>query len=118
MFFVERYALFIAPKKPLIDWVNYIFPPDKLGEVPVSKPLDHDHAQIFLIPEFNNIEEALEWLEENFDYFFQFELWRWCTDEALWPQERSWQLFQDWLHISIQSCLYDTLEGSIPKEEM
>ena len=115
MYSIKRFALYLSPKKKLIDWKNYIFPTStKIGAIP---PLTHDRGAIFLVPEFYNTSDAMKWLASNFDYFFEQQLFAWCTDEDLWPEDRTWEMFQEWVYISFQSCVYDVLDEPIEKEE-
>ena len=75
-------ALIIAPAKPMIDWVNRVFPHNNTA---YRDPMMHDHSSIYLIPEFDHHEDALKWLESNFKEIFIEELTGWCTDESTFP---------------------------------
>ena len=112
---IKRYVLFLAPQKVLVDWSNYIF---EGTNTDAPNPLEHDNADVFLIPQFDCIEDAMEWLEANYETFFERQLELWCTDPEQWPKDRTWGMFQKWFYVSIQSCVYDAL-GSVPilKEE-
>ena len=111
---INRDILILFPKKPLFDWVNFIFPDDKM-ECP--EPLAHDEGDLFLIPEFDNHIDAIEYVKDNFIDFFEHELFEWATDEDLWPENLTWELFQKWFHISIQSMVMDTLDEEIEKDD-
>ncbi len=111
---INRDVLILSPKQPLIDWVNYIFPNDKLD---CPKLMGHDEADLFLIPEFYHYDDAVEFLKENFIVFFEQELFEWTTDETLWPKNLTWELFKEWFHYSIQSVIMDTLEEDIEKND-
>ena len=115
MYSIKRYALYLAPKKRLIEWQNYIFP--EATKVEPTPPLTHDGGEIYLVPQFDCTEDAMEWLSSNFEYFFEQQLFGWCTDENLWPKDRTWEMFQEWVYISFQSCVYDVLDEPIEKEE-
>lgn len=110
---VNRDALILFPKKPLFDWVNYIYPEDKIE---YTQPMAHDEADIFLIDEFLHYSNAIEYLKENYLEFFQHELFDWTTDENLWPEKLTWELFEKWFDYSIQSVVIDTLDKRIIKD--
>ena len=97
------YALIIHPKKEFIDWVNYIFPDSK-----VSFPFEdkHDHGTVYLIPNFYNHYDAIEWLKLNYIPILENAFWGWCTDETLWPDPPSWELFERFLDYELQSCVH------------
>jgi len=110
---INRDALIVYPKQALIDWVNTVFPEDPM-ECP--KMFEHDEGTIYLIPEFDHYDHALDFLKKNFKYFFDSELFGWCTDEEAWPQKRTWKMFQEFFHFSIQSVVINTVEGSIEEK--
>ncbi len=109
----DRDVLILFPKKQLYDWVKYIYPDEQM-ECP--EPMTHDEADIFLIPEFDHHSDAIEYLKENYLEFFQQELFDWTTDENLWPERLTWELFEKWIDFSIQSVVMDTLDKRIIKE--
>ena len=79
---IKRYVLYLAPKKRLIDWSNYIFPDSKED---FEDPLTHDGANLYLVPEFENPIKAMEWLKSNYENFFELQLEDYCLDVDLWP---------------------------------
>ncbi|WP_147383942.1 hypothetical protein [Maribellus luteus] len=77
----------------------------------------HDAGDVFLIPEFTHPDDAIEYLKENFIEFFEQELFDWTTDENLWPEKLTWELFETWFHYSIQSVVMDILDEEIEKKD-
>lgn len=114
MYDINRNALIIHPRKLLYEWVNYIYPAQDAFKLPPL--LEHDEANVYLIPEFETMEECLEWVEENYEYFLEQELSEWSEDETQWPSDMSWVKFQEWFHISIQSVVIDCLDEPLVKE--
>lgn len=110
---INRDVLIIFPKQPLIDWVNYIYPKDKMQ---CPKPMENDEGDIFLIPEFYHPDDADNYLKENYLNFFHHELNDWTTEESLWPENLTWELFEKWFHYSIQSVVMDTVDDEIEKD--
>lgn len=110
---VNRDALIMFPKQALYDWINSVFP-----EEPVECPrvLEHDSGNVYLLDERDHHSEALSYLEQNFATYFEYELLDWCMDEKLWPKNRTWELFNTWFHISIQTIVLDAGSGRIEKE--
>ncbi len=114
-FSINRSALILKPKQALIDWVNQIFP-----EEPLEYDFEeqHDSQDIFLIPEVDSVEEGLEWLKENFDYFMQYELDSYCADTSRWPDELDWTLFERFFDYSLQIEVIDTVEDEEDFEDL
>jgi len=113
-FSINRYALIIRPSKAMIEWINATYPEDP--------PMDYedlggdDQLDIFLIPEFNSIGEAREWLEENYRQFLEFQLEEWCTDPKYWPPNLDWPLFERFLEYTLQSVVMDTQSEAYDEE--
>lgn len=112
---VDRQALYLAPKKPLTDWVNYVFPDEE--KISPEAPLANDWGTVYLVPIFNSEEEYEAWMKENFQAFFETELFDWCEDETQWPSPLTMELFQEWFHVSFQSVVLDTIDLPITKDD-
>ena len=112
---VNRNALIIRPKQALLDWVNSIFPEDPLSSDALGK---HDDANVYLIPEMDSTEESLQYLKDNFESFLEEILFDWCEDDELWPKNRNWKLFEEYLDYSIQSVVVDVDKSRLEKEEL
>ena len=88
-------------------------------EAPV--PTENDTSRVYLIPgDFVYHEEALEWLEDNCQNFFEEEIFTWFSEEEKYPKNISWAEFQKYFTYSIQSMVIDTApEDAIyqPEEE-
>ena len=111
---INRAALYLAPRKAMADWIQKVMP-DNL--IDLSNPLEHDNGRIYLIPEFEDSQELIEWLQKNYEPIFENELYFWCTNSEFWPKERSWEVFTEWLYISFQSMVMDSLNSRIVKDQ-
>jgi hypothetical protein len=112
---INRDALIITPKQEFITKLNKIFKEDP---VEIKDPLEHDNANIYLLPERDSTEASLKYVKIHFKGFFEEELFAWNTDEDVWGEELTWELFNKWFNLSIQSMIFDTIEDKILKEEI
>ena len=112
----NRNVLYLAPKQPLIDWVNHVFPDDQPERL--EHPLAHENANIYLIPATETPEESVEWLKYNFRPILDEELLEWCTDTEDWPEPFTWEMFRTWFVISIQTMVFDTVDEEIEREDI
>lgn len=110
---INRFALIIAPTADMIKWVNNLFPDSPEEHQPFGS---HDNADVYLLPEFEDIEEAEEWLKENYSRFFEEALIEWTEDEAQWPDDMSWDTFRRFCQYSIQSVVIDTVGEQYDEE--
>jgi hypothetical protein len=109
MFYVvERSIVVIKPKQPFLDWIN--------NNLAISNEtlLDLSNIRIdcnsYLIPEINEIEDGVAYVDEVYEALFQLELASWSEDQSLWPQELSLKMFWEWFDIEISPTLIDLTE--------
>ena len=111
---INRTALIVTIKQPVIDWVNKIFP-----DSPITDYFDDDEdkGDIFLLPQADYGEDTLDFVKRNYKEIFRYELWGWATDEKLWPKKITWKMFNEWFDYSIQSMVIDLVDEDIVKED-
>lgn len=105
---INRNAIVVKPKKPLLDWINFLYPDPE-------NPVTQVEGDIYLIQEMDSTEEIEKWLKRNFDQIFQNELNDWHTDEKNWPQKRTFKIFQEWFEYRIHYMVLDLGETDIIK---
>ena len=47
-------------------------------------------ATVYLLPDFETIQEIETWLKKNFVELFAEQLFQWYIDESMWPQNRTY----------------------------
>ena len=90
---VECSGLLLIPQKRYYEWSHY----------PVKEryPSNEQEAEFFLLPQFNSPEKTEEFCRLFFDLFFQYKLKQWSKDPALWPINRTYEMFQQWFEVKI-----------------
>jgi hypothetical protein len=107
---LNRGVLIVRPRQPYLDWAAGL---DNSGLVP-----DPDDEQtIYLIPSFEDDEEAWKIVEEIYAEVFERELDGWHTDEAAWPQNRDFAMFKEWFDIELHSVVEDLCGDEIIDDE-
>jgi hypothetical protein len=102
---LNRCAVAVYPRQPMLTWSRtYWTREDREG-------LNIDQS-VYLIPTFNNREEAMDLLEQLYAPIFLAELDLWCHDQSQWPDPRSFELFQQWFALSFYNLVEDL--GSSP----
>ncbi len=110
---IDRDVVVIKSKQPVVDWANR----DLAYSPPVSmEELKHD-CTVILIPETDNLEEALEQVESLKLRLFEMELEDWSRDPVTWPKNRTIELFDAWFDLEVHSLVFDTLGGPVSKED-
>ena len=105
---INRNAVVITPRQPLLDWINNIYPDSPVEEI--------THGTVYLVREKDSDEAIERWLQKNFDRIFQNELNNWHTDEEDWEPKRTYKKFKDWFDIQIHSTILDIEDTEIMKD--
>jgi hypothetical protein len=104
---INRNAIMVKPKQPLLDWINTIYPDNPVEE--------EQEGTIYLVKESDSNEETEKWLKKNYDDIFQNELNDWHTDEKDWPQKRTYKQFMEWFAVEVYSMIFDLEKADIKK---
>lgn len=106
MFYVvERSVIVLKPKQPFLDWINNTLASS--SETLLDLSSIRIDCNSYLIPEVNEIEDGVSYVDEYFESFFQLELASWTEEETLWPQELSLKMFWEWFDVEISPTLID-----------
>ena len=104
---INRYAVVVEPTREYMDWARSC--PDSDSE---AASLERDEeGTVYLIPEMEGRFES--WLKRNYKKMFEHELWAWCTDEAYWPEDLSFNTFQKYFRIRFHPMILDLAKGPI-----
>lgn len=98
----------MKPSREMIKWVNSVFPKDPIDLDVLDEK--HDNLDVFLLPEFESIEDAEAWLKKNYRPFLNHSLGGWVSDEDSWPQPLNWELFEKLNDYTLESVVIDTVE--------
>ena len=86
---------------------------DDSGLVPDAK----GEQTVYLIPGFEDDDEATKILEDIYAMVFELELDGWHTDESAWPLKRSFAMFKEWFDIELHSVVEDLGDDEIVDDE-
>jgi hypothetical protein len=107
---LNRAVLIVRPKQPFLEWAAGVddsgMTPDAAGE-----------QTAYLIPEFEDDEEAEAILEMVHAEVFESELWGWHTVESAWPENRDLETFREWFTIELHSVVVDLCDDELIDEE-
>src|SRR5437764_7209672 len=113
---INRTAVTITGAKPYVDWTVRTVADVNKGVITVARAKLYGSA--FLLPEFELEEDVLEWVEENADWLFEFQLDAWTDDRSVWPATRDLKTFREWFSIDIHSVVVDVSDDEIDGEEL
>lgn len=102
-FVLNRTVLILISKQPFLDWLN------AAHQNPLSLTLEmlRIDNDTFLIPQYEDPLHAVKWAEDHWQFLFDSILFDWVTDESVWPQNRTLDIFLEWFDIDVHSMVWD-----------
>lgn len=113
---INRTAVTITGAQPYIDWTLGTDGDANKGALTVARARTYGSA--FLLTEFDLEEDLQEWVEDNAEWLFEFQLSAWSDDESAWPPTRDLRTFREWFRVDIQSVVVDVADDDIDGEEL
>jgi len=113
---VNRTAVSVVGADPFIEWTRSRDADFSRGQLTVARTAPF--GSTFLLPEVDFEEDLQEWVEENFEWIFEFQLSTWTADEAAWPPGRDLPMFRAWFRIDLHSAVVDVADDDIEGEEL
>ena len=109
MFIVDRSAAIIRPKEAFLTWLNAL--PGNDVVLSLSE-IRHD-CTVLMVPEVEEPEDAIAYIDDIADKIFEMELSSWVADEAQWPEKRNLKLFWEWFDVEIHLGVMDAVAEEI-----
>ena len=103
----NRSVVNLYPTKLYLEWLNYIRGSD------VSLGLNDIEPISFLIEDFETKNQFNEWLESNYNLLFDIRLNYSCINKSLWPEERTFNTFNDWIQVRYSNMILDLVDESV-----
>jgi len=106
---INRCAVGIGPRQPLIEWCRRVSLDEQIncGE--------NDHG-LYLLPPYEDAGEGWQILQKVYGRIFEEELKSWCTDASLWPDPRPFSLFQEWFDIRFYDLIEDLCDHQLSQD--
>ena len=103
---INRSAIVVRPAQPFLNWLQRVDPTS------ASLTLEDLRLEptIYLLPEWESEEEALDHLSEVSSEIFEEQLNGWCRVPAVWPDDRGLNAFLHWFDCSFHSMVVDVCD--------
>ncbi len=110
---INRSIAIVKPTEVYLSWAR------KCDDVPESLTLDdmRTDCMTFLIPAYNDQDEAEAFIREIFYDLFEMELESWNTDESTWPKKRDYATFREWFDLEFHSMVVDITSEELGYDE-
>lgn len=112
-YFVERSVAVIKPKQPFLEWINASF-----TDLPQELTIESIRIDCnsYLIPEIEEIEDGINYVDDKFADLFALELASWTEDETMWPSNLTLKMFWEWFDVEIHPTTIDIVEENSDAE--
>ena len=100
---VNRSAIVVRPAQPFLDWLHRV---DPTSAQLTLEDLRREPT-IYLLPEWETEDEALEHLAEASSEIFKEQLNGWYRVPSVWPKDRELNAFLRWFECSFHSVVFD-----------
>ncbi len=105
--------MIVSAKEPFIDWI-FSIREAHYGQGQVSREDINKRAaekkNAYLIPAGNSMQPG-GFIREKYAEIFENELRDWCLKTGLWPENRSREVFREWLGCEFYPVVFDTVPG-------
>lgn len=108
---LNRAAIVVRHKEPFIDWLTSIDQENEYIEM-------EQDLNCYLVPDFDELDELQDFLKGQFDNIFRNELNDWYTDQELWPENRSFEVFQEWFAFNVHATVFDLTESELSRTKV
>src|SRR5215813_10813684 len=103
---VNRSAIVVRPAQPFLDWLHRV---DPTSAQLTLEDLRREPT-IYLLPEWETEDEALEHLAEVSSEIFKEQLNGWYCVPSVWPEDRELNAFLRWFDCSFHSMVFDVCD--------
>ena len=111
---INRSALVVRPAQPFLDWLQQV---DRTSAHLTLHDLRLEPT-IYLLPEWDTEEEALQHLAEVSNDIFEEQLNGWYRVPSVWPASRDLNAFLLWFDCSFHSMIVDVCVERLRHEDM
>ena len=115
MYQVNRSIVILKPKEPFLNWV---LQSDGFKQLQITLEDLRSDCTVLLLPNFNDQENALQYVYSQFKNIFEMELEAWFVDETLWPSNRTLKMFKEWIDVEFHSTVIDLVEDEFETSDL
>ncbi|UOP05073.2 hypothetical protein [Conchiformibius kuhniae] len=103
MYLIDRTVVVLKPTQAFLDWLKSC--DDDLPDLTLAQL--RANCSVFLVPQFDEPEQALAYFDEKYEQIFEAELASWSVERALWPKNRDLPAFWTFFDAEVHDSLVD-----------
>ena len=104
MYFVDRSVVVLKPTQDFLDWLNQTNS-DDMPDLTLNQI--RSNCTTFLIPQFDEPEQAVAYISERYQAIFDAELSGWVGDDNELPPNRDFEMFMNFFELEVHDTVLD-----------
>lgn len=109
MFFVDRSAAVLKPTQVFLDWLKST--DDNMPDLTVAQL--RTNCSVFLVPVFDQPEQAVAYFDERYKQIFVAELASWVSDTSMYPKDLSLENFWKFFELEVHDMVLDLVDAEL-----
>lgn len=109
MYFVDRTAVVLKPTETFLNWLKQS--DSDLPDLTLAQL--RSNCSVFLVPQFDEPEQAVAYFDERHREIFAAELSGWTVDEKDWPQNLDLQTFWQFFELEVHDTVLDLEDADL-----
>ena len=109
MFFVDRSAVVLKPTQVFLDWLKST--DDNMPDLTVAQL--RTNCSVFLVPVFDQPEQAVAYFDERYKQIFVAELASWVSDTSMYPKDLSLENFWKFFELDVHDMVLDLVDAEL-----
>lgn len=106
MYFVDRSVVVLKPTQAFLNWLNMLNADD--ADMPdLTLNQIRSNCTTFLIPQFDEPEQAVAYISEHYQRILDAELAGWVGDDNDLPDNRDFAMFMNFFELEIHDTVLD-----------
>ncbi len=101
---LNRSAVIVKPREPYLRWAKQ---DDSSGVAEMVFETLRSKPTAYLIAEDEEAEGPMDLLGQWWTDVFEAMLEGWLTDPAMWPQDRTFAMFEEWFEVEACESVHD-----------
>jgi hypothetical protein len=114
---LNRAAIILRYKAPAVQWINDADSYEEGTEVTLDAANRDRPVYLISDQDAENDDVVAGWIELNYESLFEGELDGWYTDDSLWPDNLTLNLFYEWFDVECHTVIEDTVGVPIEDDE-
>lgn len=115
---INRGAVILKYKEPAVIWINEADPVVDDPKITIADANRENTVYLITNEDCDGDQAVNRWVRKNFEILFESELEGWYSDPTLWPENRTYKMFQAWFDVENHSVLVDTVGDEIYDDEI